>query len=146
MSSLGVPKRFKSSTYTAIIANPISDFLMKMHRLIGLFTYLSFRKYSLRRLYHIRSECFNPYKDRCNLIECMLRGFALFASDNLNHSGIFIYILLSMDPYKYVVITSMRHIFSHFETAKLIKKQNVIVSMTGEYVSSYLKSSLGDPF
>ena len=46
------------------------------------------------------------------------------------------YILLFMDPYKYVVITSMRHISNPSETTKLIKKLNDIVSMTGEYVSS----------
>ena len=37
------------------------------------------------------------------------------------------YISLSMDPYKYVVIASMKHIFSPSKTVKLIKKQNVIV-------------------
>ena len=44
------------------------------------------------------------------------------------------YISLSMDPYKYVVITSMRRISSPSGTTKLIKKRNVIVFMTGEYV------------
>ena len=136
MSSSGVPTRFKSSTYTTIIANPVSDFLMKMHGHIELFTYPSFSKYSLRRLYHMRPNCFNPYKDHCNLIEYMLRVFVLFVSGNLNSLGIFMYISLFMDPYKYVVITSMRRISSPSETAKLIKKRNVIVSMTGEYVSS----------
>ena len=101
MSSLRVPKRFRSSTYTTIIviiANPIYDFLIKMHD-IGLFAYPSFNKYSLRRLYHMRSDCFNPYKDRCNLIEHILRDFVLFALGNLNPSEIFIYMSLSMDPY-----------------------------------------------
>ena len=46
------------------------------------------------------------------------------------------YISLSMDPYKYAVITSMRRISSSSDTTKLIKKRNVIVSITGEYVSS----------
>ena len=46
------------------------------------------------------------------------------------------YISLFMDPYKYVVITSMRRISSLYGIAKLMKKQNVIASMTGEYVSS----------
>ena len=92
MSSLGVSIRFKSSIYTTIIANLVSDFLMKMHGQIGLFTYPSFSNYSLRQLYHMRPNYFNPYKDRCNLIEYMLRDFVLFASGNLNHSGIFIYI------------------------------------------------------
>ena len=45
-------------------------------------------------------------------------------------------ISLSMDRYKYVVITSMRRISSPSDTTKLIKKQNVIVSITDEYVSS----------
>ena len=94
MSSSSVPIRFKSSIYTAIIANPISNFLMKMHGHIRLFTYPSFSKYSLRRLYHMRPDCFNPYKDHCNLIEYMLRGFVVFASGNLNPSGIFMYIII----------------------------------------------------
>ena len=117
VTSLGVPTRFKSSTYIAIIANPVSDFLMKMYRHIGLFTYPSFNKYSLRWFYHMCPDCFNPYKDRRNLIEYMLQGFVLFLLGNLNHSGIFMYISLSMDPYKYVIITSMRCISSPFETA-----------------------------
>ena len=136
MSSLGVSIRFKSSIYTTIIANLVSDFLMKMHGQIGLFTYPSFSNYSLRQLYHMCLNCFNSYKDRCNLIEYMLRDFILFASSNLNPSGTFMYISLSMDSNKYVILTSIRCIFSHFEIAKLIKKRNVIVSMTGEYVSS----------
>ena len=90
VSSSGVPIRFRSSTYTTIIANPVSDFLIKMHEHIGLFAYLSFNKYSLRRLYLMRPDCFNPYRDRCNLIDHILRDFVLFASDNLNPSRIFI--------------------------------------------------------
>ena len=99
MSSLGIPTRFKSPIYTTIIANMIYDFLIKMHGHIGLFTYLSFNKYSLRRLYQMRLDCFNIYKDRCNLIEYMLRGFNLFALDNLNPLRIFMYTSISMDPY-----------------------------------------------
>ena len=136
MSFSRVPTRFKSSTYIAIIANSIYDFLMKMHGHIRLFTYPSFSKYSLRQLYHMHPDCLYPYKDRCNLIKYMLRGFVLFASGNLNPLGIFMYISLSMDLYKYVVITFMRHTSSPSENAKLIKKWNVIVSMRGEYVSS----------
>ena len=98
---------------------------MKMHEHIGLFIYPSFNKYSLRRLYHMRLDCFNSYKNCCNLIEYMLRDFVQFALGNLNPSRI-MYISLSMDSYKYVVITSMRRISSPSETAKLIKKQNVI--------------------
>ena len=136
MSSSGVPTRFKSLTYIVIIANPISDFLMKIHGHVGLFTYPFFSKYLLRRLYHMRPNCFNPYKDRYNLIEYMLRDFVLFSPGNLNPLGIFMYISLSMDSYKYAVITSMRCISNPYEIAELIKKRNVIASMTGEYVSS----------
>ena len=70
----------------------------------------------------MRPAYFNPYKDRCDLIEYMLQIFVLFVSGNLNPPGIFLYISLSMDLYKYVVITSMRHISSPYETTKLIKK------------------------
>ena len=84
----------------------------------------------------MRPDCFNPYKDLCSLIEKMLRGFVLIASSSLNPSEIFMCISLSMDPYKYAVITSMRCISSSSNTAKLIKKRNVIASITGEYVSS----------
>ena len=122
MSSLGVPTKFKSSTYTTIIANPVFDFLMKMHGHIGLFTYLSFSKYLLRRLYHMRPTYFNPYNDHCNLIEYMLQVFVLFVSGNLNPLGIFMHISLSMDLYKYVVITSIRCISSLYEATKLVKK------------------------
>ena len=136
MSFLGFPTRFNSSTYIAIIANLVSDFLIKMHRHIGLFTYPSFRKYSMGPLYHMYPDCFNPYKDHCNLIKCVLQSFVLFDLGHLNSSRIFMYISLSMDLYKYVVITSMRCIFNPSEIAKLIKKRNVIASMMGEYVSS----------
>ena len=44
------------------------------------------------------------------------------------------YISLSMNLYKYVVITSMRRISNPSETVKLIKKRNMIASMTGKYV------------
>ena len=100
MSSLRVPTKFKSSTYTSIIANLVSDILIKMHGHIGLFAYPSFNKYSLRRLYHMPPDYFNPYKDRCNLIEHILRGFVLFAPGNLNLSRIFIYMSLFMNPYR----------------------------------------------
>ena len=56
----------------------------------------------------------------------------------MNHSGIYIYMSLPMDPYRYVVMTSMKRISSHLETVRLIKKRKVISSITGEYVSSYL--------
>ena len=136
MSSSRVPIKFKSSTYTAIIANQFSVFLMKTHGQIELFTYPSLSKYWLKRLYHIRPYCFNPYKDLCNLIEYMLHVFEFIASGNVNPLGIFIYTLASRDPYKYAVTTSIRRISSPSETAKLIKYRNVIASITREYVSS----------
>ena len=88
--SLRVPKRFKSSTYTTIIVNPISDLLIKMHGHIRLFAYPSFNKYSLRKIYHMRPDYFNPYRDCCNLIEHILRDFIFFALGNLNPSRILI--------------------------------------------------------
>ena len=94
-----------------------------MYGHIGLLAYPSFNKYSLRRLYHMRSNCFNQYKDIYNLIEQILRGFAFTTSSNMNPSGIFyIYMSLSMDLYRYAVMTSMRRISSPLETPKLIKK------------------------
>ena len=84
----------------------------------------------------MRPDCFNPYKDHCSLIEYMLRGIVLIASGSLNPLGIFLCISLSMDLYKYIVITSMRCISSPSNTAKLMKKRNVIASITGEYVPS----------
>ena len=83
----------------------------------------------------MRPDYFNPYRDRCII---SLRGFVLFALGNLNPSGIYIYIYisLSMDPYREVVMTFMRRISSSSETVKLIIKRKVIVLMTGEYVSS----------
>ena len=100
MSSSRVLTRYKSSTYIVIIENSVSDLLIKMHGHIGLFAYSSFNKYLLKRLYHMRPDCFNLYRDRCNLIEHILQGFALFALGNLNLLGIFIYMSLSMDPYR----------------------------------------------
>ena len=85
MISSGVPIRFRSSIYTTIIANPVSNFLIKMHGHIRMFAYPFFNKYSLRQLYHMRPDCFIPYRDCFNLIEHILRGFVLFALDNLNH-------------------------------------------------------------
>ena len=101
MSSLEVPTRFKSSISITIIANSIFDFLIEMHKHIGLFKYPSFSKYSLRRLYHMRLDCFNLYRDCCNLIEHILRGFVLFASCNFNYFGIFIYIYIYIYIYHY---------------------------------------------
>ena len=84
VSSSGVLIRFISLTYIAIIANSVSNFLIKMHGYIGLFAYPSFNKYSLRRLYHMHLDCFDPCRDRCNLIKHILRGVVLFSSGNLN--------------------------------------------------------------
>ena len=82
MNSSGVSTRFKSLTYTAIIANSVSDFFVKMHGHIWLFANPSFSRYLLRQLYYMRSDCFNPYRDHCNLIEHILRDFVLFALDD----------------------------------------------------------------
>jgi hypothetical protein len=46
------------------------------------------------------------------------------------------YILLSRDPYKYVITTSIKRISKLSVTTKLIKNINVIASTTGEYVFS----------
>ena len=100
VSSSRVPIRFKSLTYTTIVTNLVYDFLIKMHEHIGLSTYLSFSKFSLRLLYNMRPNYFNPYRDCCNLIEHILRGFILFSSCKFNPLGIFIYMSLSMDPYR----------------------------------------------
>ena len=65
----------------------------------------------------------------------MQQDFVLFALGNLNSSGIFMYVSLYMDPYKYVVTASMKCVSNHFEIAKVIKKQNMIASMMREYLS-----------
>ena len=111
-------------------------FLINTHGQIELFTYHFFNKYVLKRLYHIRPDCLSPYKDRCNFIEYIHRGFENFASGNVNPSGIFMYMSVSMDPYKYAVTTSIKCISSPFETTKCIKYLKVIAPITGEYVSS----------
>ena len=79
MSFSRVPTMFKSSTYTTIISNLVCDFLIKMYEHIGLFTYPFFSKYTLRQLYHMCMDCFNPHKNNCYLIEYMLRCFLLLA-------------------------------------------------------------------
>ena len=84
----------------------------------------------------MRPDCFNPYKDLCNWIEHILQGFAFTTTGNVNPSGIFIYMSLLMDPYRYPMMTSMRCISSPLESAKLLKKRKVIASITGGYVSS----------
>ena len=80
----------------------------------------------------MRLDCFNSYRDLRSLIEYMFRGFGLVASGNLNPLKIFTYMSISIDPYKLAVTTSMRRISSPSETIKLIKYQNVIVSIIGE--------------
>jgi len=57
---------------------------------IGLFTYPSFNKYSLKQLYYMCHDCFNSYNDFCNLIEYSSLGFDLDDSGILNPSEIFI--------------------------------------------------------
>ena len=70
--------------------NPDVVFFIKTHGHIRLFTYPSFNKYSLKRLYHMRPDCFNPYNDLYNLIEYNSLNFELDATGILNPSGIFI--------------------------------------------------------
>ena len=65
-------------------------------------------------------DYFSLYEDHCNLIDYMLRGFVLFSSTNLNTLGIFMYVSLSMNPYKYALITSMRLTSSPSETVRLL--------------------------
>ena len=63
---------------------------------------------------------FSPHEDHCNLIDYMLRGFVVFVSSNLNHSGIFMHISLSMNPYKYALIASVRFTSSLSETIRAL--------------------------
>ena len=135
MSSSRVSTRFKSSMYTAIIANHDSKFLIKTHGQIRLFTNPSFNKYLLRRLYHMRLDCFNPYKDLCSLIEYMLWVVESYVSGILYPSEIFMYTSLSNDPYRYAVTTSIKRMSKFSVTTKLIKNLNVIVSIIGTYFS-----------
>jgi len=71
-----------------MIMNPDVVFSIKTHGHIGLFTYPSFNKYSLKRLCYMHPDCFNPYNDLCNLIRYNSLGFELNASDILNPLGI----------------------------------------------------------
>ena len=108
MSFSKVSTRFNSSIYTIIITNPVCDFLIKMHKHMGLFTYPFFNNYILRKLYHICLDYFSSYEDHYNLIEYMLQGFVLLSSCNLNPSKNFMRMSLSMDPYKYAMTTFVR--------------------------------------
>ena len=94
---------------------------MNIHGHIGLFTYLSFNKYLLRQLYHMRPDCFNPYEDHCSLIEYILQDFELCTSGTFNPFGIFIYMSLSNDPYKYAITTSIGRMHGPSEAIKVIK-------------------------
>jgi len=96
------------------------NFLVNIHGQTRLLTY-PFNKYLLRQLYHMCSDYFNPYKDHYSLIEYRLRDFELYISGTLIPLGIFIYMSLSNDLYKYIVTTSIRRMFSLSETIKVIK-------------------------
>lgn len=109
---------------------------MITHGNIGLFTYLSFIKCSLRRLYHIRPDCYKPYNDLCNFIAHNSMGLEFNFLVILNPFGILMYMSASNDPYKYVVTTSMSRISRILLAVKLIKNLNMMASITGEYVSS----------
>ena len=65
-------------------------------------------------------DCFSSHEDHCNLIEYMLQGFVVFDSSNLNPSGLFMYISLFMDPYKYVFTASVRLTSSPSETIRAL--------------------------
>ena len=91
-----------------------------MHEHIELFTYLFFNKYTVRQLYHMYMDYFSSHEDHCNLIEYMLQGFVVFDSSNLNPSGLFMYISLFMDPYKYVFTASVRLTSSPSETIRVL--------------------------
>ena len=69
------------------------------------------------------------------MIEYMLRDMESYASGMLYPLGIFMYILLSNDPYRYVVTTSIKRMSKFSVTTKLIKNLNVIASITEAYVS-----------
>ena len=125
----------KSLTYTVTIANLDSEFLIKTHVQIGLFTNPYFNKYLLRWLYHMGPNWFNPYKNLCSLIEYMLWDMEPYAASILYPSGIFMYISLFNDPYRFAVTTSIKHMSKFSVTTKLIKNLNVIASITGAYVS-----------
>ena len=75
-----LPIIFKSSTCTAIIRNFDPEFFIKTRGQIGSFLCHSFNRYSLKRLYHMRPDYFNPYRDLCNLIEYIYRELELYAS------------------------------------------------------------------
>ena len=53
-----------------------------MNIYIGLFTQCLF----VGIYCHMHSDCFNPYKDYCNLITYVLQGSPLLAFGNLNYS------------------------------------------------------------
>ena len=84
----------------------------------------------------MRSNCFNPYKDLCSLIEYILWDVGLYVSGILYHSGIFTSISLSNEPYRYAVTISINRIYKFSFAIKLIKNLNVIASITDAYVSS----------
>ena len=65
-------------------------------------------------------NCYSSHEDHCNLIDYMLRGFVLFDSSTLNSFGIFVYISLSMDSYKYVLTASVRLTSNPSETIRVL--------------------------
>ncbi|CAN7126786.1 unnamed protein product [Brassica rapa subsp. narinosa] len=83
---------FRSSTYATMITKRDDDFFIKTHGHIALLTYPFFKIYSLKRLYHMRPDCFNPYSDRCNLTEQISLDFSFNSPRIFNPSGSFIYL------------------------------------------------------
>jgi hypothetical protein len=63
---------FKSSTYTGIMQNLVEDFLMNTHDQSSLVEYPLFSRKSYNWLYHIRTDCFKPYRDLVSFTQYML--------------------------------------------------------------------------
>jgi hypothetical protein len=99
-----------------------------------------FRRNSFNRLYHILSDCFQPYNDLTSFTQYILWFACTFRIEI--PSGTFMYISESNDPYKYAVTTSINCKDRWFCIAGDIKYQNVISFITGEYILLKLMSGL----
>lgn len=101
-----------------MITKPDDNFLIKMHGHIASFTYSLLKRYSLKRVYHMRPDFYNLYSDLCNLNGQISLVFSILYGVS--------YISFSNYPYKYVVIKPMRCISKNFNAARLIKKLYVL--------------------
>jgi hypothetical protein len=90
-------------------------------------------------LYHIRPDCFKPYKDLTSFTQYMLRFAFIFGTEI--PSKTFMYMSESNDPYKYTVMISINYKDRCFCITRDIKHYNIILLITGEYIS--LKSTSG---